>query len=280
MLTVLEVIRRTTEHFARAGLEKPKTDAEWLVAHGLECPRLQLYLQHDRPIEDEKLQTLRQMVRRRSKREPLQYIIGWVPFLDLRIRVSPEALIPRPETEEWVSALIETGRNETPRRVLDLGTGSGAIALAIAHHLPDTEVVAIDSSPEALALARDNASDCGLDDRVRFVAGSWFDQVEGRFDWILSNPPYLSLDEWRECAPEVREFEPKQALTPGDDGASALAEITRKAILHLNDGGMLVCETGIHQHSSLEEWARAAGYREWRSNRDFSGRPRWFQAWK
>lgn len=279
MLTVLEVLQRTTEHFTKAGLEKPKVDAEWILAHGLGCSRLNLFLQFENPLLDDVLEKLRPMVRRRAKREPLQYILGDTPFLDLKLITRAGALIPRPETEEMIDRLIREAESP-PSSILDLGTGSGAIALALAKAFPAAAVTATDISDEALQLARENAERCQLADRVQFKTARWFDGIEGSFDWIVSNPPYLSDDEWEQAAPEVKDYEPRQALTAGPDGLSDLRTILQSAHQHLNPGGMLTCETGVDQHPALFKIAQEVGYQTWESQKDFSARPRIFQAWR
>ncbi len=279
MLTVLEVLQRTTEHFTKAGLEKPKVDAEWILAHGLGCSRLKLFLQFEDPLSDDVLEKLRPMVRRRAKREPLQYILGRTPFMDLNLITRAGALIPRPETEEMVDLLIRQA-DTPPATILDLGTGSGAIALALAQAFPAAKVTATDTSEQALQLARENAEQCQLGDRIDFITARWFDGIEGTFDWIVSNPPYLSGDEWEQAAPEVKDYEPRQALTAGPDGLSDLSTILQSAHRHLNNGGMLTCETGIGQHPALMALAQQVGYQTWESKKDFSNRPRIFQAWR
>lgn len=279
MLTVLEVLQRTTEHFSKAGLEKPKVDAEWILAHGLGCSRLKLFLRFEEPLKDEVLEKLRPMVRRRAKREPLQYILGHTPFMDLNLITRAGALIPRPETEEMIDGLISRAESP-PASILDLGTGTGAIALALAKAFPKAKVTATDISEEALQLARENAELCQLTDRVIFKPSHWLENVEGTFDWIVSNPPYLADSEWEQAAPEVRDYEPRQALTAGPDGLSDFRVIIPSAYQHLQQGGMLACETGIGQHTALSNLAEQTGYRSWESRKDFSNRPRIFLAWR
>lgn len=280
MLTVIDILKRTTEHFQKAGLEKPKVDAEWIVAHGLGCKRLELYLQFERPLSDEELAPMREWVRRRSKREPLQYILGETGFHDLQLKVRPGVLIPRPETEELVEVLLGLAKENLPGRIVDLGTGSGAIALALANRLQETEVLAVDASAEALELARANAEHCKLVDRVQWIRSSWLEKVEGNFDWVVSNPPYLTETEWQQAAPEVRDFEPKSALVAADEGLADLEKILTQAFDRLTPQGLVACETGIGQHARLAQLAEGLGYSSWRGLADFSGRDRFFIAWK
>jgi release factor glutamine methyltransferase len=192
-MTVLETIKRSTEFFGGKGIESARLQSELLVSHALGLSRMQLYLQFERPLVPAEIDRIRENVRRRGRREPLQHIIGAVEFLGLRLKSDRRALIPRPETELLVETAIALA-GPAPARALDLGTGSGAIALALAAAWPATEVTAVDSSPDALDLARENAVATGLAGRVSFVRSDGFDALpEGaRFGLIVANPPYLS----------------------------------------------------------------------------------------
>lgn len=281
LLSLIEILRKTEGFFAKAGLDNPRLEAEWLVAHVLNCRRLDLYLQFERPMEAPVLNRLRPLVARRARREPLQYVIGETPFGELRLRTDRRALIPRPETEHFVEDLIQEGKETTPpARILDLGTGSGAIALALAKAFPDAAVVAVDRSEDALSLARENALANRLDGRVRWILSDWFSALsaEATFDWIVSNPPYLTEEEWLEAAPEVRDHEPREALVADDAGTSDLERILRDGWAHLATPGLIACETGIAQHDRLRQSAERLGYRTIESRADVSGRPRFFRA--
>jgi release factor glutamine methyltransferase len=230
MLTVLEIIKKTTDFFAGKGIESPRLNAELLVGHALGLKRMQLYLQFERPLAEPDLERIRPLVRRRAQHEPVQYILGETEFAGLKLKVDRRALIPRPETELLVEHVV--GACATPpARVLDLGTGSGAIALALARAFPAAEVTATDLSGDALELARENATGNRLADRVAFVRSSWFTALPAgaSFDLIVSNPPYLSAVETAQTTPEVRGFEPAQALTADGDGLAALTEIIQAA---------------------------------------------------
>lgn len=278
MLTLLELIKRTADYFKKAGIETPRLDAELILADVLGLTRMELYQQFERPLTEAELDQLRPLVKRRSRREPLQHVLGWVDFYDLRIRVDRRALIPRPETEELADILSR--RTPPPGTVLDLGAGSGALTLALARAFPEATVTGIERSPDALALARENARSNGLEDRVVFLEGDWFGPLEAgtRFDWIVSNPPYLTDEEWETAQPEVRDFEPREALVAPDDGCADLLRIMAEAPERLAPGGLLALETGIDQHARLVAAAQAAGLVDVESLRDLSGRDRYIIA--
>ncbi len=278
MISLLEVVRRSTGFLEKAGLESPRLDAEWLIAHALGLKRMQLYLQFERPLTEQELAAIRPLVRRRGKREPLQHILGESEFLGLALKVDPRALIPRPETEELADWLAR--QTPPPATVLDLGTGTGALALAMAKSFPEAAVTATDRSPTALDLARENAERTGLASRIRFVDSDWYGALGAgeRFDWIVSNPPYLTGEEWAEARPEVNRFEPREALVAEERGLADLLTILEGASHRLRSGGLLALETGLDQHAALRERAGRLGFADCRSLPDMSGRDRFFTA--
>jgi len=274
MLTVLDIIRKTTEFFQTKGIETPRLDAELLLSHALGMKRMELYLQFERLLTDAELEKLRPLVRRRGTREPLQHIVGDLEFANIVIKTDRRALIPRPETEELIE-LVARAVSAPPRRIADLGTGSGAIALALADRFPEAIVTAVEISGDAAALARENAARVPAGARVSIVVGDWKSVLNsGPFDLIVSNPPYLSVEDVAAAAPEVREFEPHGALVAGDKGRAALEEIIRMAPGALAEGGLLALETGIDQHQALLNAAEGAGFATRESVRDLSGRDR------
>ncbi|MBX3749372.1 MAG: peptide chain release factor N(5)-glutamine methyltransferase [Opitutaceae bacterium] len=280
MLTVLEIIKRSAEFLAGKGVECARLNAELLIGHALGLKRMQLYLQFERPLAEPELEKIRPLVRRRGQREPLQHILGETEFHGLRLKTDRRALIPRPETELLVE-LVVARLSEPPRRLVDLGTGSGAIALALARRYPEAEIVATDASAEALALARENAALNGLDGRVRWLESDWFAALAGEsFDVVVSNPPYLSEAEVASAAPEVRDHEPRAALTPGGDGLAALTAIIASAGGHLPAGGLLALETGIAQHATLLPITARHGFAAAESCPDLTGRERFVFARK
>ncbi len=279
MESLLEILKRTEAFFAEKGLETPKLETEHLFAHALGCRRLDLYLQFERPLTEPELAKLRPLVRRRGRREPLQHIIGSVDFFGLVLKADARALIPRPETEELVERIINLIDSQ-PRRTLELGTGTGALVLALAKQFPESEAVAVDLSADALSLARENAGANDLAGHVSFLESDWFSSVESVFDLIVSNPPYLTEEEYTSAQPEVRDFEPREALVAGEAGLACLRQILEEAQKHLAEGGLLALETGIAHHARLTEIAQQCGYRQWQSQRDLTHRDRYFFAWK
>lgn len=279
MLSVLEIIKRTTGFFEQRGIESARLNAELLIGHALGLKRMQLYLQFERPLTEAELEKIRPLVKRRGGREPLQYIMGETDFFGLKLKVDRRALIPRPETERLLE-LVTQKLPAAPASVLDLGTGSGAIALALAKTWPEATVMAVDKSAEALALAGENAEACGLAGRVKLICSDWFASVPagGRFELIVANPPYLSDEEMAAAAPEVKDFEPRGALSAGPHGAADLERIIKDAKACLAPNGLLACETGITQHASLVALANAQGYARVESLRDLTGRDRYLLA--
>lgn len=284
MLKTLREIREKTEgFFAGKGVPNPKLDADLLIAQALKLKRLELYLDLDRPLAEAELDGLRNLVRRRGLREPLQYILGEAAFYDCPLIVDERVLIPRPETEGLVELVLS--RMEGASRILELGTGSGAIALALARALErsDSEgelagaIMATDRSAESLKLAQLNRDHLGLSAQVELLQSDWFEEIapERRFDVIVSNPPYLTEEEYRVAEPEVKNYEPKGALVSSDAGMADLKKIINQATHFLEVGGFIALETGIAQHAELIEWARVAGYSKMESHPDLSQRDRY-----
>jgi release factor glutamine methyltransferase len=278
MERVLDVSRKAAGVFAERGFEQARLESELLLAGVLGLKRLDLYLQHDRPLSPEELELYRTAVRRRLKHEPVQYILGTAAFRHLELSVDARVLIPRPETELLVGAVLEWS-NATGRRgaVLDIGTGSGAIALSLAGEGGFDRVVASDASDDALAVARENAVRLGLADRVEFRLGSVFDVARNgeRFDVIVSNPPYVADAERDSLEPEVVSHEPAQALFAGTDGLAVIAAIVGGAAQRLTPGGLLALEIGAAQGAAvLALLERTRMYAQARVEQDLAGRDR------
>lgn len=279
MLTVLEVIKKTTDFFAGKGIESPRLNAELLVGHALGLARMQLYLQFERPLTETELEKIRPLVRRRGQREPVQYILGETEFHGLKLKVDRRALIPRPETEQLVELAV-AACGAPPGAILDLGTGTGAIALALAKQFPDARVTAVEVNQPAFELAGENAAAAGFGERVQLIRASWFNGVaaEARFDLIVSNPPYLSADETTTAMPEVRDFEPVTALTAEEGGIADLRAILMAAPRYLSPDGLVALETGIGHHAELSRIARDSGFAQVESRQDLTGRDRFVLA--
>ncbi|TFH02928.1 MAG: peptide chain release factor N(5)-glutamine methyltransferase [Calditrichales bacterium] len=220
-LTVVELIEKTSHYFKQKEIENPRLNAERLLAHLLGIDRIQLYLQFDRHLSQTEISKFRDFVRRRANREPLQYITGGTEFMGLPFKVTPGALIPRPETEILVerTLLLQADYGVTAPKVLDIGTGSGCIAISLAHHWQESQIIATDVSEESLNLARENAQLNGVSDSIAFLNHNILTDTVDPFkevDIVVSNPPYISQEEFPDLDREVKDFEPRVALT--DDG--------------------------------------------------------------
>ena len=249
--TVLRVMLQSADYLADKGVESARLDAEHLLAHVLGIGRLEMYLQHERQMRPSELDDFRPLLKRRASREPLQYILGRQAFRDLEVDVAPGVLIPRAETEQLVGAVLEwaeiNGRDSLVG--LDLGTGSGAIALSLLTEGPFHRMVATDTSEEALNLARKNSTNLGLDDRLGLRLGSLFAPVlTGEcFDVVISNPPYVPDGDRDDLPPEVLDWEPHEALFAGSGGVSMLRKVAAGAAAVMEQGGLLALEVGAGQ---------------------------------
>ena len=277
--TVLRLMRWSGEFLESKGVERGRLDAEHLLAHALGLPRLQLYLQFDRPLAREELDLFRPLLRRRADREPLQYILGRAAFRELELTVDRRVLIPRPETEVLVDEVLAwaAAQGRAGLSAVDIGTGSGAIALSLVREGPFGRVVATDASGDALDVARGNAAALGLGDGVEFRPGSLFAALDDgeTFDVVVSNPPYVAEAEAESLEPEVAVWEPVQALFGGPDGLAIIRELVRGAGVHLHPGGLLALEVGAGQIGLVvAEVENIGGYDDVRVRRDLAGRQR------
>ncbi len=274
----LELTRLAAEHLAAKGIEDARLDSELLLAHVLGLRRLDLYLQFERPLEPAEVAAYREAVRRRSTREPLQYITGEVGFRELTLAVDPRVLIPRPETEVLVGEVLAwaADRGLTDATALDIGTGSGAIALSLLHEGPFGRVVATDVSAGALEVAASNAARCGVAAGLELRHGSLFEPVGGgeEFDVIVANPPYVADVEREALMPEVRDHEPAEALFAGPDGLAVIRELVAGAPAHLSAGGLMALEVGERQAAATAALLRERGFVDPRVVRDLTGRDR------
>lgn len=257
--TILKVLTWTKGYLAEKGVENARLEAEWLLAAALGLDRVGLYVNFDKPLGEAELAACRGLVARRAKREPLQYILGSQEFCGLEFAVAPGVLIPRHDTETLVAEALR--RAPAARTVLDIGVGSGCIAVTLAKSLPDSVVSGVDTSPEALALTWRNAEQHGV--RLTLVEGSLFEPFPGeRFDLIVSNPPYIPTADLETLQPEVREWEPRAALDGGPDGLDCYRRLIPAAPNHLKPGGWLLVEVGIGQAEAVQELFARAGFIE------------------
>ncbi|MEC8405422.1 MAG: peptide chain release factor N(5)-glutamine methyltransferase [Verrucomicrobiota bacterium] len=280
MRSIREIQQRTIAYFEQYSVPNAKLDTDLIIAHSLGVKRLDLYLDLERPLTDLQLDALRPLVKRRALREPLQYIIGSLEFAGVTLSVDKRALIPRQETEELFTYACEHAR-ERPQKILDLGTGSGALAIALAKKFPVAQVTAVDVSPAALSLAQEHSSANASEKTVQFIRSNWYNSlpVDEKYDLIISNPPYLGKGEMVTAAPEVIKYEPRIALQSGEEGLDDLRIIIAGAHDRLATGGLLALEAGIAHNEALMQIAKTAQL-EGTCINDLSGRPRFFLATK
>jgi len=277
--TVGRLLTWTTQWLGGRGSESPRLDAEVLLAHVRGCSRILLYTAFDQVIGDGERARFRELVKRRGEGEPVAYLTGTKEFFSLPFAVSKAVLVPRPETEQLVVRTIDLLREAASPRIADVGTGSGAIAVTLAKHLPNASITAIDVSPEAIAVARGNAEAHGVADRIEFVKSDLFANVDDSrpFDVIVSNPPYVRDDEYDGLPRDVRLHEPKMALVSGPTGVEVIERLVHDAAVRLAPGGWLVVEIGPAEEAE-EAVRRAGGLDPHPTLRDLAGHPRVIQA--
>jgi release factor glutamine methyltransferase len=267
--TVLRVLEWTAGYFRERGIPSARTDADLLLAATLRVDRVGLYLRYDQPLQAQELADFRAKVARRACHEPLAYILGEVEFWSLNFAVSPDVLIPRPDTEVLVEEALAVDKDAA--RVLDVGTGSGAIAIALAVERPHWQVSALDLSAAALAVARDNAQRHGADKRMRFLHGDLAHLPAEEFDLIVANPPYIPSKDLAGLMPDVRDYEPHLALDGGANGLAAYRALAAQAPAHLLSGGRLLVEIGQGQERAVAELFAQAGLEEIHTRADYAG---------
>ncbi len=270
--TVLKILQWTADYFSARQIDAARLEAELLLAATLGLDRVGLYVNFERPLDSAELAAFRERVQRRARHEPVQYILGETEFWSLGFHVTPAVLVPRGDTEVLVEEALS--RIESAARVLDVGTGSGAIAVALAHDKPEILVTALDCSLPALEVARGNAVRNGVAERVSCLAGDLASLPAGPFDMIVSNPPYIPSKDWETLMPEVRDHEPRLALDGGEDGLEAYRHLARQAGRILAPGGWLLVEVGIGQARDVSALFRAGGLVEISQRDDYARIPR------
>lgn len=272
--TVREVLNWTRGYFRDGGIVQPRLEAEILLAHALDVDRLHLYLSPDKPLDAAELKRYRELIKQRKAGNPLQYLIGEVSFFGLRFRVNRHALIPRAETEELLERALQLAPRGQPLDCLDLGTGTGVIAVCLAKFLPQASVIAVDISTQALQLARDNAELNGVADRIIFRQSDWFDSVDGKFDLIISNPPYIERENLSKLATEVREHEPRAAVDGGPGGTEQLERLINGLQGHTRPGTIIMLEVGDGQGERMFQSMECAGVEEVKVENDLADKER------
>ncbi len=277
--TVLKLLDWTKDYFKKHNVSEPRSSAELLLAHVLSQDRLFLYLNYDRPMEAQELSAYRACIERRLTGEPSQYITGTQEFWSLPLRVNPDVLIPRPETEVLVEAVLNFVRHdpvaEANLSIIDLGTGSGAIAIALARELPGAKIVAVDLSLPALHIARENAKRNQVEEQLYFVQSDIYTGIPGayeKFSLVVSNPPYVSHAEFNQLPREIRDYEPRSALDGGPDGLAAVRRLIMAVPEVLRPGGGLLLEMGAGQVETVSTLVlESQKYKSFRILKDYSG---------
>ena len=270
-MTVLEALQSTTGYFRKRNIDSPRLNAEHLLAHVMGRKRIDLYLEFERRLPESELTPLRELVKRRGAGEPLQHLLGTVEFCGRIFRCDKRALVPRPETEQLVELLISRFKSEiASSRMVDVGTGSGVIALTLAAEFPAAEIVGVDISEDALMLARENAEQLNLADRVRFLRSNLFENVQPNFDLIVANLPYVSTEDRQKLSREVLR-DPEAALFAGPRGDELVRQLIAQAASWFRPGGILAMEIGIGQSETLVAALAEKNYRDIFPEKDYSG---------
>ena len=248
-LTYREVIEKTAKYLTHKGIPSAKCDAEWIVSFLTNKKRMEIYLEFDNFVSKGNVSLIRDMVVKRGNRIPLQHLLGSVEFCDLKLKCDSRALVPRPETERLVEIVIQRLKTDFSGKILDLGTGSGAIILALCKKLKSATGVGVDCSPESLSLAEENLTLAGIKQRVKFDHFDWMKGKgpQGSYDLIISNPPYLSMEEWENSQPEVKSFDPKLALVSDNNGFMHIQKLAELTPGILNADGLFCLEIGCGQ---------------------------------
>lgn len=279
--TIQSLLNWTINFFKQKGIESARLDAEVLLAHLLKKERIYLYVHFDEPMQEQELAAFREYVKRRAQHVPVAHIIGEKEFMGLKFKVSPATLVPRPDTEILVeNAIAELGK-DSAAEIADIGTGSGAVILSMLVNMPKSKGCTVDISPEALAVARENADSLEVSDRCEFFEGDLFAPLGGRvFDAVVSNPPYIPQKDIAGLEDDVKKYEPIAALTDGGDGLSFYRRLFSEGGAYVKEGGLMAVEIGIHQSSAVRKIAEENGWHNIKVIKDYAGIDRVVIAWK
>jgi release factor glutamine methyltransferase len=271
-VTVLELLQNTAAYFAKKQVEHPRLNIEHLLADALGKKRIELYLEFDRPLSDRELEPLREKVRRRAEGEPLQHLLGHWDFFGRTFKTDDRALIPRPDTELLVEAVLKKllAREPNATRLVDVGTGSGVLAITFALEQPELEVVAADISNDALALAQENAERLGVSERIVFRRSDLLDQIDGSFDWIVANLPYIPTADIPGLQREVQ-FDPALALDGGEDGLAIVKRLIESIPGKIASNGVVALELGQGQAKTVSNFLARQNYRDVSIMKDYQG---------
>ena len=271
-MTVLELLQATTAYFGKKGVEQPRLSIEHLLADTLQKKRIELYLEFDRSLSEQELEPLRDKVRRRAEGEPLQHLLGHWDFFGRTFKTDHRALIPRPETELLVETMLREFATcgESAKRLLDVGTGSGVLAITFALERPELEVSAVDLSKDALALAQENAESLGVSDRIAFHYSDLLEHTEGPFHWIVANLPYIPTADLRELQREVK-YDPPLALDGGKDGLTIIKRLIESVPGKIASNGLIALELGQGQAQQLSGFMANQNFRDISIKKDYQG---------
>lgn len=273
MLTVLEALNGASDYLQNKGIKSVRLNSELLLAHILNCKRLELYLSFERPLQKSEIDIYRELLKRRSSFEPLQYIIGKVEFYGLEFEVNQSVLIPRPETELLVEGIIESVKKDERINILDIGSGSGNISIALAKNIPSCKVVGLDISKEAIETSKRNAKLNEVENQLMFMKKNILNGIDigkNRFDVVVSNPPYVSVENFANLDPELRLYEPKIALTDESDGLSFYRKISSLSRSLLKNNGKIFFEIGAGQSEAVKKILMDDDYKNIVIKKDFS----------
>lgn len=280
--TIGKILKWTEEYFAKAGLDTPRLDAEVLLCHVLHKERIHLYVHFDQPLSKEELAQFKVYIKERVQHKPVAYIVGYKDFMGLEFKVTADTLIPRPDTEILVEAVISRLKTGDDTGIIaDIGTGTGAICLSLLNYLTSLRAVTVDISTKALAVAKENAQRLGLADRIEFYQGDLLEPIkDGQFTAIVSNPPYIPEGDIAALAADVKDYEPISALVAGPDGLDCYRRLVAEAGALLRAGGFLAMEIGINQREPLEQLAQGMGWGKVEVIKDLAGIDRVLILWK